>query len=112
MHVPFVAPRTCAGMRLKRLSFLEEDGNRFGAAMPVVAVDRDTGSSTPRCGKLRSTPLGKLDPVIRLSEGNSLASLREVAQESQISHRLRWPRTTNTRAAAPLLSQGQEGLTK
>jgi hypothetical protein len=31
--------------------------------------------------------------VIRLFEGNFLGSLREVAQESPISHRLPWPRT-------------------
>jgi hypothetical protein len=43
--------------------------------------------------KPRSTPLGKLDPVIRLFEGNFLASNRELAQESRISRRLPWPRT-------------------
>jgi hypothetical protein len=31
--------------------------------------------------------------VIRLSEGNFIGSLREVAQEWRISHRLSWPRT-------------------
>src|SRR5208337_2036567 len=49
---------------------------------------------TPRfCDTLRSTPLGNLDPVIRLFEGNFLDSLREAAQESRISRRLPWPRT-------------------
>ena len=32
--------------------------------------------------------------MIRLSEGNFLGSLRELAQESRISRRLPWPRTT------------------
>ena len=54
-------------------------------------ANRDTSSSTPRSGNLRSTPLGKLDPVIRLPEGIFLAGLREVAQESRVSHRLPWP---------------------
>src|SRR5208337_2122691 len=50
---------------------------------------------TPRfCDTLRSTPLGNLDPVIRLFEGNFLDSLREAAQESRISRRLPWPRTS------------------
>jgi hypothetical protein len=31
--------------------------------------------------------------VISLREGNFVSSLREVAQELQISHRLPWPRT-------------------
>ena len=43
------------------------------------------------CHKLRSTPLGNLDQVIRLSEGNFLRTLGEVDQESRISHRLPWP---------------------
>src|SRR5271157_3881185 len=52
---------------------------------------------TPRfCDTLRSTPLGNLDPVIRLFEGNFLDSLREAAQESRISRRLPWPRTGTT----------------
>src|SRR5208337_5478558 len=56
---------------------------------------------TPRfCDTLRSTPLGNLDPVIRLFEGNFLDSLREAAQESRISRRLPWPRTQS----APLAS--------
>src|SRR5271170_5828484 len=38
-------------------------------------------------------PLGNRDRVIRLSEGDLLTSLREVAQESPTSRRLTWPRT-------------------
>src|SRR5271157_1376484 len=57
-------------------------------------ANRDTSSGTPECRHtLRSIPLGNLDPVIRLFEGNSLGSLRETAQESRISRRLSWPRT-------------------
>jgi hypothetical protein len=41
----------------------------------------------------RSTPLGKLDPVIRLFEGNFLGRLSDLAQESRISRRLAWPRS-------------------
>ena len=52
------------------------------------------------CGKPRSTPLGKLDPVIRLFEGNFLGCLSDLAQKSRISHRLSWPRTTNQEFSA------------
>jgi hypothetical protein len=45
------------------------------------------------CAKPRSTPLGKLDPVIRLFEGNFIGCLSDLAQESRISPRLPWPRT-------------------
>jgi hypothetical protein len=41
----------------------------------------------------RSTPLGKLDPVIRLFEGNFLGRLSNFAQVSRISRRLAWPRS-------------------
>ena len=44
--------------------------------------------------KLRSTPLGELDPVIRLFEGNFLGRLSDLAQESRISRRLAWPRSS------------------
>jgi len=43
--------------------------------------------------KPRSTPLGKLDPVIRLFEGNFVACLSDVAQKRPISHRLACART-------------------
>src|SRR5262249_53555802 len=39
---------------------------------------------------LWSTPLGDLNPVIRLFEGNYLGSISKAAQESSISHRLPW----------------------
>src|SRR5271166_3624607 len=42
---------------------------------------------------LRSTPLGELDPVIRLFEGNFLGRIRKRAQDRRISHRLPRPRT-------------------
>src|SRR6266852_1403011 len=45
------------------------------------------------CGKLRSTPLGELDPVIRLFEGNFFTSRSDLAQESRNSRRLSWPRS-------------------
>src|SRR6516162_800342 len=45
------------------------------------------------CAKPRSTPLGKLDPVIRLFEGNFFACLSDVDQESRISRRLPCSRT-------------------
>ena len=43
--------------------------------------------------KPRSTPLGNLDQVIELSEGNFVGSLSDLAQPSRISPRLPWPRT-------------------
>ena len=51
------------------------------------------------CGKPRSTPLGKLDPVTRLLEGNFVACLNDVAQESPISYRLACSRTSHRRAS-------------
>jgi hypothetical protein len=45
------------------------------------------------CRKPRSTPLGKLDPVIRLFEGNFVGCLNNLAQKSPISRRLPWSRT-------------------
>ena len=42
---------------------------------------------------LWSTPLGNLDPVIRLPEGNFLESLSQLDQESRNSHRLPRPRS-------------------
>ncbi len=42
---------------------------------------------------LRSTPLGNLDPAIRLPEGNSLESLSQLDQEPRNSHRLPRPRS-------------------
>src|SRR5271166_722958 len=42
------------------------------------------------CDKLRSTPLEELGPVIRLFEGNFLATPGDLAQESRISRRLAW----------------------
>jgi hypothetical protein len=46
----------------------------------------------------RSTPLGKLDPVIGLFEGSFLGRLSDLAQESRISRRLAWPRTAKATA--------------
>src|SRR6476646_3183808 len=45
------------------------------------------------CGKLRSTPLGELGPVIRLFEGIFLGSLNDLAQESGNSPRVPCPRS-------------------
>src|SRR5271169_1113675 len=45
------------------------------------------------CDKLRSTPPGELDPVIRLFEGNFLTSLSDLAQESRNSHQIPCPRS-------------------
>src|SRR5262249_46113681 len=47
------------------------------------------------CDKLRSTPLGELDPVIRLFEGNFLASLSDLAQESRNSPQIPCPRSVS-----------------
>ncbi len=44
----------------------------------------------------RSTPLRKLDPVIRLIERNSLGRISNVAQESPNSDRFSWLRTAKT----------------
>ena len=44
---------------------------------------------------LRITTVAKLDPAIKLFEGSFLGSLKEVDQESRISHQLSWPRTAS-----------------
>jgi hypothetical protein len=59
----------------------------------IVSEVFRTSLSESGQGNLRSTPLGKLDPVIRLSEGNSFDGLSAVAQNSRIPRRLPWPRT-------------------
>ena len=46
------------------------------------------------CGKLRSTPLGEPDPVVRLFEGNFLGRLSDLAQESRISPQIRCLRSS------------------
>jgi hypothetical protein len=48
-----------------------------------------------RCEKQRSTPLRKIDPLVRLFEGNFLGRVTEVAQDSRNSDRLTGLRTTN-----------------
>jgi hypothetical protein len=79
-----------AGLLCKVLVDGQKNRPQSGGTRQIVIHGRVLRS----CGKLRSTPLGRLDPVIRLFEGNFLASLSQVAQGSRISHRLPWPLTS------------------
>src|SRR5580704_14088515 len=81
--------RLLAGFRCEILVDRQKERPEPGGPRQIMIHGRVLRS----CDKPRSTPLGKLDPVIRLFEGNFLGCLSDLAQESRISRRLGWPRS-------------------
>ena len=84
----------------------QQERPEAGSARQIVIHGRVLRS----CDKLRSTPLGELDQVIRLFEGNFLASLSDLAQESRNSHRLPCPRSIKLRSSLLTASAWQRSL--
>jgi hypothetical protein len=69
--------RFLAGLLCKVLVDRQKDRPQSGGARQIVIHGRVLRS----CEKLRSTPLGKLDPVIRLFEGNFLAASAKLLRD-------------------------------
>ncbi|MFY9938151.1 MAG: hypothetical protein WAK33_14835 [Silvibacterium sp.] len=66
-----------AGFLREILVDCKEEGPEAGIARQIVIHGRVLHS----VGKPWSTPLGELDPVVRLFEGNFVVRINEVAQE-------------------------------